>query len=160
MVVIVVGITAIDEDGALLDFDDRLGDRPRAIIKNARHTIPAAGSVTSARTVPVRRGHNSRPDVFATDRLPPRSATEVCTQHRVAIELAAGFAAKPGIRPPGRESSFLCPEDWFSRRRCLSGLAAATFRLRFVAFRLRFDEFQDVSRKAKDRSKSFLNEAR
>ena len=53
----VIGASAIDHDGALLDFDFREVKVAQAIIANARQVILAADSTTFERTAPVRIGH-------------------------------------------------------------------------------------------------------
>src|SRR5690606_5711544 len=53
----VIGVSAIDEDGALLDYDYREVSVARAIIGNARHVILVADRMKLARTAPVRIGH-------------------------------------------------------------------------------------------------------
>jgi DeoR family glycerol-3-phosphate regulon repressor len=56
----VIGASAIDHDGALLDFDFREVKVAQAIIANARHVILVADSTKFERTAPVRIGHLSR----------------------------------------------------------------------------------------------------
>ncbi len=67
----VIGTSAIDLDGALLDFDFREVKVAQAIIQNARHVILAADSTKFDRRAPVRIGHISQVHTFATDRCPP-----------------------------------------------------------------------------------------
>lgn len=64
----VIGTSAIDDDGALLDFDFREVKVAQAIIANARHVILVADSTKFERTAPVRIGHLSQVDTFITDR--------------------------------------------------------------------------------------------
>ncbi len=64
----VIGASAIDEDGALLDFDYREVKVTQAILDNARHVILAADCGKHERTAPVRIGHVSRVHTFVTDR--------------------------------------------------------------------------------------------
>lgn len=66
----VIGSSAIDADGALLDFDYREVKVSQAIIANARHVILAADSTKHERSAPVRIGHISQIDSFVTDRCP------------------------------------------------------------------------------------------
>lgn len=68
----VIGSSAIDADGALLDFDYREVKVSQAIITNARHVILAADSSKHERSAPVRIGHISQIHSFVTDRLPSR----------------------------------------------------------------------------------------
>lgn len=67
----VIGSSAIDTDGALLDFDYREVKVSQAIISNARHVILAADSTKHERTAPVRIGHISQIHSFVTERCPP-----------------------------------------------------------------------------------------
>ncbi len=66
----VIGSSAIDSDGALLDFDYREVKVSQAIIANARHVILASDSTKHERTAPVRIGHISQIDSFVTERCP------------------------------------------------------------------------------------------
>lgn len=66
----VIGVSAIDEDGALLDFDFREVKVAQAIIANARHVILVADSTKFERTAPVRIGHLSQVHTFITDCCP------------------------------------------------------------------------------------------
>ncbi len=56
----VIGASAIDSDGALLDFDYREVKVAQAIIANARHVILVSDSTKFERTAPVRIGHIRR----------------------------------------------------------------------------------------------------
>ena len=55
----VIGASAIDADGALLDFDYREVKVAQAIIANARHVILVSDSTKFERTAPVRIAHLS-----------------------------------------------------------------------------------------------------
>ena len=66
----IVGASAIDADGALLDYDYREVQVARAILANARHTILAADAGKHERSAPVRIGHVSEVQSFVTDRCP------------------------------------------------------------------------------------------
>ncbi len=54
-----IGASAIDHDGALLDFDFREVKVAQAIIANARHVILVADATKFERTAPVRIAHLS-----------------------------------------------------------------------------------------------------
>ena len=69
----VIGSSAIDSDGALLDFDYREVKVSQAIIANARHVILAADSSKHERSAPVRIGHVSQINCFVTDQCPSRN---------------------------------------------------------------------------------------
>lgn len=64
----IIGASAIDHDGALLDFDFREVKVAQAIMANARHVILVADSTKFERMAPVRIGHLSQVDTFITDR--------------------------------------------------------------------------------------------
>ena len=66
----VIGASAIDADGALLDYDYREVRVAQAIVSNARHVILAADASKHQRAAPVRIGHVSSVHSFVTDRCP------------------------------------------------------------------------------------------
>jgi DeoR family glycerol-3-phosphate regulon repressor len=74
----IIGTSAIDSDGSLLDFDFREVKVAQAIIKNARHVILLADSTKLARRAPVRIGHISQVDTFITDIIVDDELREVC----------------------------------------------------------------------------------
>lgn len=81
----VIGASAIDQDGALLDFDFREVKVAQAIIANARHVILVADSTKFERTAPVRIGHLSQVDTFITDRCPVPALRRICAESEVAL---------------------------------------------------------------------------
>lgn len=81
----VIGTSAIDEDGALLDFDYREVKVAQAIIANARHVILVSDSTKFDRTAPVRIGHISQVDSFITDRCTLPSIRKVCSESDVTL---------------------------------------------------------------------------
>ena len=84
----VMGVSAIDEDGALLDFDYREVRAAQAIMENSRNVILAADYMKFQRSAPVRIGHMSDIDVFVTDRTPPESVVDLCLHKGVRLEIA------------------------------------------------------------------------
>jgi len=86
----VIGTSAIDPDGTLLDFDIREVDVSRAIIGNARRTLLVADSSKFARSAPVRIAHLSDIDVLVTDRLPSPEIAELCDRHGIEVIEAGG----------------------------------------------------------------------
>ncbi len=86
----VIGTSAIDEDGSLLDYDYREVKVAQAIIENARHTILVADSMKFERSAPVRIGHLSQLGSFVTDRPLPRRIAQVCRDNDVGVEIADG----------------------------------------------------------------------
>lgn len=81
----VIGASAIDHDGALLDFDFREVRVAQAIIANARHVILVADSTKFERTAPVRIGHLSQVDTFITDECPVESLRGICDEFEVHL---------------------------------------------------------------------------
>jgi DeoR family glycerol-3-phosphate regulon repressor len=85
----IIGSSAIDIDGALLDFDIREVKVAQAIIQNARTVVLVADSSKFDRAAPVRIGHLSQVDVFVTDRLPNDEIRKICEESDVrVIEIA------------------------------------------------------------------------
>jgi len=81
----VIGVSAIDEDGALLDFDFREVKVAQAIIANARHVILVSDASKFERTAPVRIGHISQVQTFITDHCPSDSIRTICAEQDVRI---------------------------------------------------------------------------
>ena len=84
----VMGVSAIDEDGSLLDFDVREVRAAQAIMENARNVILVADATKFTRSAPVRIGHMSMTNAFVTDREPPDPIMEICRSKGVNLELA------------------------------------------------------------------------
>ncbi len=81
----VIGASAIDHDGALLDFDFREVKVAQAIIANARNVILVSDSSKFDRNAPVRIGHLSQVHTFITDRCPLPSLRDICIEHDVQL---------------------------------------------------------------------------
>ena len=84
----VIGASAIDEDGAMLDFDYREVRVAKAIMKNARNVMLVADAMKFTRTAPVRIAHLVDVDVFVTDRAPPDPVMAYCRENGVKLEIA------------------------------------------------------------------------
>jgi DeoR family glycerol-3-phosphate regulon repressor len=84
----VIGTSAIDADGTLLDFDYREVKVAHAIMNCARKSILVADSMKYERTAPVRIGHISQLDYFVTNAPPPARLLGICRDHDVEIEIA------------------------------------------------------------------------
>jgi DeoR family glycerol-3-phosphate regulon repressor len=89
----VIGVSAIDEDGALLDYDLREVRVAQAIIRNARHVILVADMQKLERTAPVRLGHVSDIDTIVTDGVFPPKLRDICRDSGVQIVVAEEEAA-------------------------------------------------------------------
>jgi DeoR family glycerol-3-phosphate regulon repressor len=83
----VVGISGIDEDGSLLDFDYQEVRVSRAIIDNARQVFLAADSSKFGRNAVVRLGPISLVSRVFTDSPPPAAVARLMQQHKVQLEL-------------------------------------------------------------------------
>ncbi|WP_454855672.1 DeoR/GlpR family DNA-binding transcription regulator [Rhizobium binxianense] len=81
----VIGASAIDADGALLDFDFREVKVAQAIIANARHVVLVADSTKFERTAPVRIGQISQVHTFITDECPFASIRRICLESNVKL---------------------------------------------------------------------------
>lgn len=81
----VIGVSAIDEDGALLDFDYREVKVAQAIMANARHVILVSDASKFERTAPVRIGHISQVHTFITDHCPLSSLSRICAESDVRL---------------------------------------------------------------------------
>lgn len=91
----VIGVSAIDQDGALLDFDFREVKVAQAIIANARHVILVSDASKFERTAPVRIGHISQVHTFITDHCPIATVRQICAESDVRlIETAAEEAGR------------------------------------------------------------------
>lgn len=74
----VIGASALDEDGAVLDFDIREVSVARTIIANARQTILVCDASKFGRSAPVRICEISDVAAFVTDEEPPPRFAELC----------------------------------------------------------------------------------
>jgi DeoR family transcriptional regulator, glycerol-3-phosphate regulon repressor len=90
----VIGVSAIDDDGALLDFDYREVRAAQAIIANARRTILVSDAMKFTRSAPVRIGHLSQIETFVTDQYPPEPIIDICRHNGVTLEVAAAPEAE------------------------------------------------------------------
>lgn len=81
----VIGASAIDEEGALLDFDYREVRVSRAIIENARQVILVADKLKLERAAPVRIGHIAEIDIFVTDALVSETLAATCAAEGVRV---------------------------------------------------------------------------
>lgn len=83
----VMGVSAIDEDGALLDFDVREVRAAKAIMENSRRVILVADATKFTRSAPVRIGHLSQVSAFVTDRTPPEQIIDICRHNGVTLDV-------------------------------------------------------------------------
>ncbi|MBC8129382.1 MAG: DeoR/GlpR transcriptional regulator [Rhizobiaceae bacterium] len=91
--VAVIGVSAIDADGSLLDYDYREVRVAQAIISNARQVILASDATKFDRSAPVRIGHISQIDTFVTDHCPLPQIRRICAEANVRLIEAVGAKA-------------------------------------------------------------------
>lgn len=89
----VIGISGIDMDGSLLDFDYREVRVAQAIIRNSRKVVLCADSSKFGRRAMVRLGHLSDVDRFYTDEIPEGDWRRVIDD--AGVELHEGYAVAP-----------------------------------------------------------------
>ena len=92
----IIGTSAIDSDGTLLDFDFHEVESSRAIIEHARKIVLVADSSKFSRSAPVKIAELSEIDIFVTDRLPSEEAAEMCRRCGVEV-IEAGDLAESEI---------------------------------------------------------------
>lgn len=81
----IIGSSAIDSDGSLLDYDFREVRVSQAIIENSRHVILVADSTKLERSAPVRIGHISQVDTLITDLIKDNNFVAACKQAEVEV---------------------------------------------------------------------------
>ena len=84
----IIGISGIDLDGTLLDFDYREVHAARAIIDNSRKVFLATDHTKFGRNAMVRLGNISEIDALFTNRPLPTALTEVLIQADVQLHVA------------------------------------------------------------------------
>lgn len=84
----IIGISGIDVDGTLLDFDYREVRAARAIIDNSRKVFLAADHTKFGRNAMVRLGSISEIDALFTDQQPPAGLVEIMNAADVHLFVA------------------------------------------------------------------------
>lgn len=84
----IIGISGIDDDGSLLDFDYREVRVAQTIIANSRQVLLAADHSKFGRSAMVRLGNISQADHFFTDQQPPENIAALLAEHDVELHLA------------------------------------------------------------------------
>ncbi len=74
----IIGVSAIDRDGSLMDFDFREVKVAQAIMANARNIVLAADSTKFERTAPVRIAGIEEVDFFVTDHCGNEEVRKIC----------------------------------------------------------------------------------
>ncbi|MDX5299247.1 MAG: DeoR/GlpR family transcriptional regulator [Gammaproteobacteria bacterium] len=94
----VIGISGIDEDGDLLDFDYQEVRVAQAIIENSRQIFLAADHTKFGRNAMIRLGSIGQATHLFTDRQPPESVVAVMREHGVKL-IIAPVDADPNAHP-------------------------------------------------------------
>lgn len=84
----IIGISGIDLDGTLLDFDYREVRVSQAIIANSRKVLLVTDHSKFGRSAMVRLGPISEVDMLFTDRSPPEAMAELLAQAEVQVFVA------------------------------------------------------------------------
>jgi len=93
----VIGVSAIEEDGTLLDYDTREVRVAQAIIRNARSVILVADSIKFERNAPVRLGNMDNIDYFVTNEKPSSEFLDVCRLAEVQVEISSPDPGSVGM---------------------------------------------------------------
>lgn len=83
-----IGASALDEGGTLLDFDAHEVQVAHAIIENSRKVILVADAVKFQRRAPICIADIARIDYFVTDSPPPKKFAARCKQSGVQVIIA------------------------------------------------------------------------
>lgn len=83
----IIGISGIDSDGTLLDFDFREVYVARAIIENSRKVFLVADHSKFGRNAMVKLGHIKEIDTLITDQMPSEQLIEVLQNNDVNLKL-------------------------------------------------------------------------
>jgi len=84
----IIGISGIDEDGSLLEFDYQEVRVAQAIIANSRRVYLAADASKFHRNPVVRQGNLAQLDALFTDQAPPAAVCRLLSRHDVALHIA------------------------------------------------------------------------
>ncbi|VEB39763.1 Glycerol-3-phosphate regulon repressor [Chromobacterium violaceum] len=84
----IIGVSGIEPDGSLLDFDYREVRVAQAMMNNARHRYLAADHSKFGRNALVRMGHISEFHTVFTDAAPPEPVTKLLEEHNVRLVLS------------------------------------------------------------------------
>ncbi|MBL4830508.1 MAG: DeoR/GlpR family transcriptional regulator [Aliivibrio sp.] len=85
----ILGISGIDYDGSLLDFDYHEVRVKKAIIENSRSVFLAVDHTKFGRNAMVKLGNISEVHLLITDQQPPQEITELLSEHGIPLEVLA-----------------------------------------------------------------------
>lgn len=140
----ILGISGIDSDGSLLEFDYHEVRTKRAIIENSRHVMLVVDHSKFGRNAMVNMGSISMVDAVYTDTLPPAGVMQVIADHHIQLELCYRIpcpisvayqaltkrripsfsAASAHVAPHPRRCA--TPSFWYKLRMCVLMVVAAT----------------------------------
>lgn len=83
----ILGISGIDADGSLLEFDYHEVRTKRAIIENSRHVMLVVDHSKFGRNAMVNMGSIGLVDAVYTDAMPPAGVLQVINHNNVQLEL-------------------------------------------------------------------------
>ena len=83
----VLGISGIDYDGSLLDFDYHEVRVKKAIIENSRQTILGVDHSKFGRNAMVKLGNLSEINLIITDQMPPEPLSGIIEESETIIEV-------------------------------------------------------------------------
>ncbi|MFC4292476.1 DeoR family transcriptional regulator [Sphingorhabdus arenilitoris] len=87
----IIGVSGIDEDGSLLDFDYQETRNAQAIIAHSRETILACDHSKFGRRAMTRFGHLSEIDRLFTDQPPPPHYAKLLIENDVSAHVSAAI---------------------------------------------------------------------
>ncbi|WP_305840973.1 DeoR family transcriptional regulator [Photobacterium leiognathi] len=83
----ILGISGIDNDGSLLDFDYHKVRVKQAIIENSRRVFLAVDHSKFGRNAMVKLGNISQVDALFTDMSPPEHILSIINEHQIRVEV-------------------------------------------------------------------------
>ncbi|BDQ34753.1 DeoR family transcriptional regulator [Pseudodesulfovibrio portus] len=83
----IIGISGVDRDGTLLDFDYREVTAARSIMDNSRKIFLVTDHTKFGRNAMVRLGNIQEVDAMFTDKMPPAELVEVMKQNEVELHV-------------------------------------------------------------------------
>ena len=84
----VIGVSAIDNDGLLMDFDRREVIVTRAIFESSRKLILVADDIKFERTAPMVIGNIAEIDILVTNNQPSPEIVDICNTNNIEIVVA------------------------------------------------------------------------
>ena len=93
----IIGISGIDNDGSLLDFDYSEVRVAQTIIENSRKVFLVADHTKFGRNAMVRLGRLSQIDALFTDRMPPRELISILTEAYGKVHVAGDNDGKKNL---------------------------------------------------------------